>query len=54
MLMITNCARSYRFDVLEDGTWDNRKTFAYIDSGVPDGKDSPKLSFIRNQRDSAC
>lgn len=28
---------SYRFDVKEDGTWDNRKTFAFVDSGVPDG-----------------
>lgn len=27
----------YRFDVNDDGTWDNRKTFAFIDSGVPDG-----------------
>jgi gluconolactonase len=27
----------YRFDVLEDGTWDNRMTFAYVTSGVPDG-----------------
>ncbi|KAK7953725.1 lactonohydrolase [Apiospora saccharicola] len=27
----------YRFDVKEDGTWDNRKTFAYVSSGVPDG-----------------
>ncbi|KAI7927540.1 levo-lactonase [Pyricularia oryzae] len=27
----------YRFDVKEDGTWENRKTFAYINSGVPDG-----------------
>lgn len=28
----------YRFEVNKDGTWDNRKTFAFIDSGVPDGK----------------
>ncbi|EMR71621.1 putative evolved d-pantonohydrolase protein [Eutypa lata UCREL1] len=27
----------YRFDVQEDGTWENRKVFAYVDSGVPDG-----------------
>ncbi|KAK7967099.1 uncharacterized protein PG986_001376 [Apiospora aurea] len=27
----------YRFDVKEDGTWENRKTFAYVSSGVPDG-----------------
>ncbi|KAI1872932.1 uncharacterized protein JN550_003806 [Neoarthrinium moseri] len=27
----------YRFDVQQDGTLENRKTFAYINSGVPDG-----------------
>ena len=27
----------YRWDVQEDGTWENRKTFAFVDSGVPDG-----------------
>ncbi|KAI0009966.1 D-lactonohydrolase [Xylariaceae sp. FL0662B] len=27
----------YRFDVQEDGTWDNRKLFAYTDAGIPDG-----------------
>ncbi|KAI0598266.1 D-lactonohydrolase [Biscogniauxia sp. FL1348] len=27
----------YRFNVQEDGTWENRKLFAYVDSGVPDG-----------------
>ncbi|KAJ0124850.1 evolved d-pantonohydrolase [Diaporthe amygdali] len=30
-------ASIYRFDVLEDGTWDNRRTFAFVDSGAPDG-----------------
>ncbi|OTB20072.1 hypothetical protein K445DRAFT_52357 [Daldinia sp. EC12] len=30
-------ASIYRFDVQEDGTWDNRKLFAYVDTGVPDG-----------------
>ncbi|KAI5868404.1 calcium-dependent phosphotriesterase [Durotheca rogersii] len=30
-------ASIYRFDVKEDGTWDNRKLFAYTDSGVTDG-----------------
>ncbi|KAI0025573.1 D-lactonohydrolase [Xylariomycetidae sp. FL0641] len=30
-------ASIYRFDVQDDGTWANRKTFAYIDAGVPDG-----------------
>ncbi|KAI1505325.1 D-lactonohydrolase [Biscogniauxia marginata] len=33
----SNPASIYRFDVQEDGTWENRKLFAYIDSGVPDG-----------------
>ncbi|KAH6628789.1 hypothetical protein F5144DRAFT_325114 [Chaetomium tenue] len=27
----------YRFDVLEDGTLENRKTFAFVTPGVPDG-----------------
>ncbi|KAH8666310.1 D-lactonohydrolase [Xylariales sp. PMI_506] len=27
----------YRFDVQDDGTWDNRKTFAFVSPGVPDG-----------------
>ncbi|KAI1657946.1 calcium-dependent phosphotriesterase [Daldinia decipiens] len=30
-------ASIYRFDVQEDGTWDNRRLFAYADTGVPDG-----------------
>ncbi|TPX09098.1 uncharacterized protein E0L32_001639 [Thyridium curvatum] len=30
-------ASIYQFDVLKDGTWDNRKTFAFVDAGVPDG-----------------
>ncbi|KAI1142443.1 calcium-dependent phosphotriesterase [Hypoxylon sp. FL0543] len=30
-------ASVYRFDVLEDGTFENRKLFTYVDSGVPDG-----------------
>jgi gluconolactonase len=33
----SNPSTIYRFDVKEDGTWDNRKLFAYIDAGVPDG-----------------
>ncbi len=31
-------ASSYRFDVKEDGTFENRKTFAFVNSGVPDGR----------------
>ncbi|KAM3553322.1 hypothetical protein ARSEF4850_006976 [Beauveria asiatica] len=27
----------YRFNVAQDGTFENRKTFAYVDNGVPDG-----------------
>jgi len=30
-------ASLYSFDVLADGTFENRKTFAYADSGIPDG-----------------
>jgi len=37
----------YRFTVLADGTWENRKTFAYIDSGVPDGNLSPAWTPTR-------
>ncbi|XEV03252.1 hypothetical protein FSHL1_008539 [Fusarium sambucinum] len=28
---------SYRFDVQKDGSWGNRKTFAYVGSRLPDG-----------------
>lgn len=30
-------ASIYRFNVQDDGTWENRKLFAYVDNGVPDG-----------------
>ncbi|RYP16711.1 hypothetical protein DL765_004947 [Monosporascus sp. GIB2] len=30
-------ASIYRFDVQDDGTWENRKLFAYAHSGIPDG-----------------
>ncbi|OAA60748.1 Six-bladed beta-propeller, TolB-like protein [Cordyceps fumosorosea ARSEF 2679] len=30
-------ATIYRFDVAQDGTFENRKTFAFADNGVPDG-----------------
>ncbi|KAJ3540580.1 hypothetical protein NM208_g4998 [Fusarium decemcellulare] len=33
----TRPATVYSFDVKEDGTWENRKTFAYVGSGLPDG-----------------
>jgi hypothetical protein len=35
-ILIRPC--SYSYDVQEDGTFDNRKTFAYVSPGVPDGK----------------
>ncbi|KAJ4026500.1 hypothetical protein NW752_001448 [Fusarium irregulare] len=30
-------ASIYRFDVQKDGSWDNRKTFAYVHARLPDG-----------------
>ncbi|WXC60180.1 hypothetical protein SNK03_006041 [Fusarium graminearum] len=33
----TNPASIYRFDIQKDGSWDNRKTFAYVGSRLPDG-----------------
>jgi gluconolactonase len=33
----TSPASVYSFDVNKDGTWENRKTFAYVPSGIPDG-----------------
>jgi gluconolactonase len=36
--MLTDLSRSYRYDVQEDGTWENRKTFAYINARAPDGR----------------
>lgn len=30
-------ATVYSFDVDDDGTWSNRKVFAFIDNGLPDG-----------------
>ncbi|KAK1584795.1 D-lactonohydrolase [Colletotrichum navitas] len=35
--IFTNPSTIYRFDVKEDGTWENRKTFAHAHSGLPDG-----------------
>jgi gluconolactonase len=34
---VTAPASVYSFDVAEDGTFGNRKTFAYVPSGIPDG-----------------
>ncbi|KAL4998211.1 hypothetical protein BDV10DRAFT_201378 [Aspergillus recurvatus] len=34
---LTEPASIYRFDVSEDGTLDNRKTFAFVNAGNPDG-----------------
>ncbi|KAF4973285.1 hypothetical protein FSARC_360 [Fusarium sarcochroum] len=36
-LNFTRPASIYRFDVQEDGTWENRKTFAYVAARLPDG-----------------
>lgn len=33
----TDSLTSYRYNVHEDGTVDNRKTFAFVTPGVPDG-----------------
>ncbi|CEI61929.1 unnamed protein product [Fusarium venenatum] len=33
----TSPASIYRFDVQKDGSWDSRKTFAYVGSRLPDG-----------------
>jgi gluconolactonase len=30
-------ASIYSFDVAKDGTWGNRKTFAYVPAFIPDG-----------------
>jgi gluconolactonase len=34
---MTSSQTSYRFDVESDGTFSNRKTFAFVTPGVPDG-----------------
>lgn len=34
---LTSPASIYSFDVKEDGTFENRKTFAYVPSFIPDG-----------------
>ncbi|KAJ5224288.1 uncharacterized protein N7469_007791 [Penicillium citrinum] len=34
---LTDPSSIYRYDVAEDGTLENRKTFAFINSGAPDG-----------------
>lgn len=34
---LSSPASVYSFDVAEDGTWQNRKTFAYVASFIPDG-----------------
>ncbi|KAG5657790.1 hypothetical protein KAF25_007823 [Fusarium avenaceum] len=36
-LNFTRPASIYRFDVQKDGTWENRKTFAYVAARLPDG-----------------
>ncbi|KAF3811760.1 hypothetical protein GCG54_00014512 [Colletotrichum gloeosporioides] len=34
---LTDPSTIYRYNVEEDGTWENRKTFAYVSPGIPDG-----------------
>jgi gluconolactonase len=34
---LSSPASVYSFDVNSDGTWQNRKTFAYVPSFIPDG-----------------
>ncbi|KAH6887108.1 lactonohydrolase [Thelonectria olida] len=36
----------YRFDVKKDGTWENRKTFAYVPAGVPDGVHCDSKGYV--------
>ena len=35
---LSSPASVYSFDVNKDGTWENRKTFAYVPSFIPDGE----------------
>lgn len=39
-------ATIYRFDVNDDGTWSNRRTFAFVDSGVPDGVHCDSKGYV--------
>ncbi|KAM7211417.1 Gluconolactonase [Rhypophila decipiens] len=36
-LELSNPSSIYRFDVKPDGTFENRKTFAFVDTNIPDG-----------------
>ncbi|KAK3329127.1 hypothetical protein B0H66DRAFT_540305 [Apodospora peruviana] len=36
-LELSNPSSIYRFNVMEDGTFENRKTFAFVDTNIPDG-----------------
>ncbi|KAK3317364.1 hypothetical protein B0T19DRAFT_389452 [Cercophora scortea] len=36
-LELSNPSSIYRYNVLEDGTFENRKTFAFVDINIPDG-----------------
>ncbi|KAF4979796.1 hypothetical protein FZEAL_4070 [Fusarium zealandicum] len=46
-LNFTRPASVYRFDVQKDGTWENRKTFAYVAARLPDGE-SKQSTCVRN------
>lgn len=41
---LSSPASVYSFDVNGDGTLENRKTFAYVSSFIPDGKFQPTPS----------
>lgn len=42
---LTERTHSYRFDVTDDGTLENRKTFAFASPGLPDGKHCERPSY---------
>ncbi|KAM0543441.1 hypothetical protein ACHAPJ_012305 [Fusarium lateritium] len=49
-LNFTRPASIYRFDVQEDGTWENRKTFAYVAARLPDGINAANFQFAGQGR----
>lgn len=40
---LSSPASIYSFDVNKDGTFENRKTFAYVPAFIPDGKFNSRL-----------
>ncbi|CAI0654998.1 unnamed protein product [Colletotrichum noveboracense] len=43
---LSSPASVYSFDVNEDGTWENRKTFAYTASFIPDGVHTDSVGHV--------